>query len=416
MAQPTTRPATLDEIHEALKKHGTKAAAARALGIPRETLRNAILRSEKRAFDIRKQTVTLDREGEVERRTLVLGAAQELSPEILPGHVVKGESILLDAEGKVLQKWIKTREDHNDKLVDALTSAFTDYRAPHDPGSTHSFAGAGTREAEADTLTVYPLPDLHFGMHAWKRDSGDNYDIKIARDLAQATLSDLVQQSRPSKRAVLLGLGDYFHQNDQKNVTPRSGHRLDVDGRWSKVYAAGASLMLDMIELLASKHEQVEVVMLPGNHDEDAAVTLRVALSLFYRDSTRIRVYDEPGLAWYCRFGKVLLGAHHGHTMKPRDMAMMLAADRPQDWGETQYRSFYSGHIHHETAQEVGPVRVESFQTPAARDAYAQEHGYRSGRSLQAITFHAQRGEIGRHRVNIHPPLDQANNLQELVA
>ena len=57
--------------------------------------------------------------------------------------------------------------------------------------------------------------------------------------------------------------------------------------------------------------------------------------------------------------------------------------------------------FHHKTAKEVGPVRVESFQTSAARDVYAQYRGYRSGRSLSAITFDAVHGEIGRHRVNI---------------
>jgi hypothetical protein len=80
---------------------------------------------------------------------------------------------------------------------------------------------------------------------------------------------------------------------------------------------------------------------------------------------------------------------------------MMLAADRPQDWGATTYRHMFFGHVHHEHAREVGPVRVESFQAPAARDAWATQAGFRSGRSLSAITFCQQRGEIGRHRVNI---------------
>ena len=87
--------------------------------------------------------------------------------------------------------------------------------------------------------------------------------------------------------------------------------------------------------------------------------------------------------------------------MRPERMAMMLATDRAKDWGETEYRHFFFGHIHHETAKEVGPVRVESFSSPAAKDAYAAAGGYRSGRALNAVTFHAERGEICRHRVNI---------------
>lgn len=80
---------------------------------------------------------------------------------------------------------------------------------------------------------------------------------------------------------------------------------------------------------------------------------------------------------------------------------MMLATDRAKDWGETVHRSFFFGHIHSETVKEVGTVRVESFNTPAAKDAYAAGGGWRSGRSMSSITFHRKDGEIGRQRVNI---------------
>ncbi len=40
-------------------------------------------------------------------------------------------------------------------------------------------------------------------------------------------------------------------------------------------------------------------------------------------------------------------------------------------WIAPKYRVFYYGHTHHEAAKEVGDVRVESFQTLAAKDAYA---------------------------------------------
>ena len=49
-------------------------------------------------------------------------------------------------------------------------------------------------------------------------------------------------------------------------------------------------------------------------------------------------------------------------------------------------------------------MRVESFQTIAAKDAHAAGSAYVSGQSLCAITIHKRRGEIGRHRVNLPPP------------
>lgn len=311
------------------------------------------------------------------------------------GFVVKGESILQDGDGNVKLRWVKTREDTSTaNLLEALDARFSRHEgmAPLLPAPS---------AANDDLLTIYPLADLHFGLYAWGAETGDDYDVDIATDLVRKTISSLVSKSDPSRRAVILGLGDLFHQNDQKNATPKSHHQLDVDGRWGRVFEAGARLMTDIVELVAQKHDKVDVVLIPGNHDEDASVCLRVALSLFYRNNERINVYNKPGLHWFDRFGKCLFGATHGHTMKPDRMALMLANDRPKDWGETVHRSFYFGHIHHETAKEVGNVRVESFSTPAAKDAYAAGGGYRSGRAMSAITFHAEEGEIGRHRVNI---------------
>lgn len=388
----------------------TQADVAEELGIRPRTLSHWVARAAIRGevggppipeigkppegFAVTRNNAEYDAEGTLTRQWVATRRDAGEVFEVPSGHVVKGVSALLDADGREMARWVKTREGAGEGLVEALERRFAAYAGA---------AGLIPMPAAAndDLLTIYPLADLHFGLYAWGAEAGDDYDVDIATDLVRRTISSLVAKSEPSRRAVILGLGDLFHQNDQKNSTPKSHHQLDVDGRWGRVFEAGARLMTDIVELVAQKHEQVDVVMLPGNHDEDASVCLRVALSLFYRDNTRINVHNKPGLHWFDRFGKCLFGATHGHTMKPDRMALMLANDRPQDWGETVHRSFYFGHIHHETAKEVGNVRVESFSTPAAKDAYAAGGGYRSGRAMSAITFHTTDGEIGRHRVNI---------------
>lgn len=397
----------------ALREHGSIRKAAAALGVPASTLQNRLHRAALRGeiggppipdiakpppgFAISRNGGEYDANGKLRRQWV--GTRRDAGEEfaVPAGHVVKGESALVDPDGRVLAKWIKTREGSAAGLTEALHAAFARYdgAAPALPPPA---------SADEKLLTVYPLPDLHFGMFAWGKETGANYDTAIARDLVTRIVRSLVEQSRPSKRAVLLGLGDYFHANDEKAATPGSGHRLDVDGRWMRVFDQGAGLAISLVETLARKHERVEVVFLPGNHDIDAARTLTVALSYFFSATGRITVNKLAGLHWYRRFGRVLLGATHGHTMKPDRMAMMLATDRARDWGETEHKHMFFGHVHHESAREVGPVRVESFNTPAAKDAYAAGAGYRSGRSMSAITFHVDDGEIGRHRVNISTP------------
>lgn len=78
-----------------------------------------------------------------------------------------------------------------------------------------------------------------------------------------------------------------------------------------------------------------------------------------------------------------------------------MATDRAKDWGETEFRYLHTGHIHHDTMKEYPGVKVESFRTLAAKDAYATWNGYRSGQDSKAIVYHRDFGEVERHTVNI---------------
>ena len=418
----------------ALAKYGSTRKAAVALGLPRSTMRNrvdaALLRFDQQrgtfredargkpvlrvqarrgeiggppipeigrppeGFAVRRNSAQYDGEGRLQKQWVETARDAGAAFVVPPGHVIKGESALTDADGRVIAKWTKTREGSGAGLVEALQEAFAAY-------SGAAPAIVAPVEADDETWTIYPVPDLHLGMQAWGAETGADYDLKIAIGVATTGIAELVRQSRPSSHATLMILGDFQHANDQRNVTPGSGHQLDVDGRHAKIYLAGANLAIALVALVAAKHATVEVVVLPGNHDPEAAVTLAVALSLYYSMNERISVNMKPGVVWYRRFGRCLLGAHHGHTMKPDKAAMAMAVDRHEDWGHAPHRYIFTGHFHSERVTEVGNVRVETLQSPAARDAWNTASGYRAGRSLSAITFHRDHGEVGRHQVKI---------------
>jgi hypothetical protein len=86
-----------------------------------------------------------------------------------------------------------------------------------------------------------------------------------------------------------------------------------------------------------------------------------------------------------------------------------MAADRPEDWGATDYRVWFTGHIHHQTRKEFPGCVIESFRTLAARDYWHAWKGYRSGQSLSCITLHKEYGEITRSTVDIR--LDNARRV-----
>jgi hypothetical protein len=54
---------------------------------------------------------------------------------------------------------------------------------------------------------------------------------------------------------------------------------------------------------------------------------------MFFHNEPRVEV-DLSRMAYrYLRFGKVLIGGHHGHGAKPADLPLLMAVDRPAGLG-----------------------------------------------------------------------------------
>ena len=249
-------------------------------------------------------------------------------------------------------------------------------------------------------MCVYPMGDPHFGLYAWAKDAGDDFDLTIAENLTCGAIDRLVASAPEAETAILLNLGDMFHADNQKNVT-NSGHQLDVDGRWAKVQQIGLKAMLHCIRRLLEKHKKVIFRINKGNHDGHSSYALALMISCYFDNEPRVEVDLSPAVAWYYKFGDVLIGSTHGDTLKGGDMLAVMAADEPKKWGETNHRYWYVGHVHHQDTKEYRGGIVEYFRTLAARDAWHQGQGYRAGRDMCLIVHHKKHGEIERHRCDI---------------
>lgn len=404
MSQAPISEELLAETVALYQEHGTIGAAARAIGVARQTMQHRVHKAAQAGllgfkpvppgFEV--SSITEGPRGTSVTMRQERGAEFEVPAQ----HIVKGVSALVDAEGRTIQKWVKTKTD---TIVPALVTALEE-RFARAELLRPSIDDACPEDFAEDLLSIYPIADQHLGMMAWGKETGDPYDLKIGCERLRDCTRRLVAQSPPSETAIILNLGDWQHTDDDRNVTPGHGNALQTDSRYNKIVMAGVDLMVDVIELALQKHQKVIVRNLPGNHDPHACVALTMGLRGHYRNHPRVEIITDPSDFFYYRWKNNFIGATHGHKSKPRDMVMDMAVSRREDWAKSEYRYFYFGHIHHETALEIGDVRCESFQTVASKDAYAHSHTFNSGRSLTSITLHAQDGEIGRHRVNIPPP------------
>jgi hypothetical protein len=315
----------------------------------------------------------------------------------LEGFRVTGTSTLFDGEGNKRATWLKTARDAPgpEEIASSIRQAFEDYTPP-EPSVWLS-----EPITDSDLATIYICADWHVGLLSWKKETGHNYDLKIGQSTIQTAMERLIAGTPKSGQAVVLGLGDLLHSDNYDNQTSKSKNVLDVDGRYPKILSAATQLLLYTIDLALQKHETVIVRVLPGNHDEHAAIAVSLALSLYYANNPRVSVDDDAGRFWWWSFGKVFLGATHGDKAKMKDLPLIMAARNPEAWGKAKFRHVYTGHIHQQSGIEMSGVTVESFQSPVAPDAWHVAQGYGANRSVQAINYHKADGEISRNKVNI---------------
>ena len=349
---------------------GSQAAAAIHLGINRRTL-------ERRLARIRNEEADED--------------LQSTGFEIPTGHVVRGKSTLLDAEtGEPKLEWVKTALDKQQQ-IDAAKEAVDALAQEVKPAEPKLKNDVGD-----NLMTVIPITDMHIGMYAWGEEVGEDYDTEKAITALTASIGYLVDMAPPSKRCVIMQLGDFFHAENMEGVTNRSKNVLDVDTRMPRVIHLGMTALRHCIDKALERHDTVELVSIAGNHDEILGHALRSAFKMLYSNEPRVEVLDSPSSRQYIKFGKVLIGATHGHQTKDRDLPGIMATERPKEWGCTKHRYFFRGHHHHDNRVEYNGCIVEQFRTMSAGDAYAVQHGYLSGRDMKAIVYDPNCGELSR--------------------
>jgi len=370
------------EYVDAVNTHGSMRAASRVLGGQESVLRRSLAALKKRA-------------------ALQGYAPQHDMTQVAPTpFVVKGTSTLYDGDGKPVMQWVKTKLDESrvEGVLREFVASLTDEIRGTSPAVKRMTPDTALR---SDLLSVYPMGDPHFGMYAWAEEAGEDFDLKIAEALTRSAVDRLVASAPPSHTAVIIELGDFFHVDNNSAQTLRSQNALDVDTRWARVMQIGLRTMVYSIQAALRKHKNVVVRIVKGNHDEHSSFALALALDAFFSKDDRVTIDLSASPFWYYRFGKVLIGATHGDAVKMADLPGVMACDRAEDWGQTQHRYWYQGHIHHQDKKEFPGVVVEAFRTLAARDAWHAGKGYRAGRDMNLIVHHKEFGEIERHRCDV---------------
>ena len=371
-------PTPIQEAYiRAWDRYGSKAQAAREMGVTQRAIWQAVKAVEKKA------------------------AANGWTPaadhsKLVPsGYHVKGVSSFVDNEGEIVRQWVKTDKD---KVAhEAALREFIETLTEEVPAREKTAKPKGKKDE--NLMSGIFIGDSHFGMYATAEETKhSDYDSDIATELMRDAINDLVDRSPESSVGLLVDVGDYMHSNSSHNTTFK-GTPVDTDTRFSRVLRKAGQAMNHAVARMLEKFPKVIVVIAKGNHNPDIAVCVQEIVKAYYRQEPRVKVLNTDGDFHYLEWGQWLIGINHGDKVKPTKLVSCMARDMPQAWGRSKSRMWAVGHYHHQDVIEIDGCVVQKFAALPPPDSWHSASGYGSGQAMQMIVF---KREGGRHSTLIH--------------
>lgn len=257
--------------------------------------------------------------------------------------------------------------------------------------------------------------DLHMGKLAWDEETVTNYDIDLAEDLFNASLDYLLSRALRLTggkiERVLCVFGNDVCHIDNKRGETTAGTRLDVDTRYIKVYRRIMQVHRRAVDIL-KEVAPVDIVVVPGNHDELTSFHLGEILDAVYENDPRVSVDNNAKLTKYYEFGTNLFGFTHGDSEKVSELALKMAREMPDAWSRCASREWHIGHLHISEKWEYRTkftqdlrsdkgIRIRRLTSMSGHDAWHTKHAYMDRRACQGFVFHRTAGFTGEVSFNI---------------
>lgn len=225
------------------------------------------------------------------------------------------------------------------------------------------------------------IPDIHFGKLTWAEESGNDYDLKIARKIVMDTLDKLLHYATPfDVKRIIFPMGNDFFNVDNKFNTTTHGTPQQEDTRWTKTFREGRRLAVDMIDRCMAV-APVQVMMVPGNHDEERAFYLGEVLDAHYSKTKHVTVDNSAKKRKYVDFDAVLLGFTHGYHEKLNKLPNIMPIEAPEQWARSRHREWHLGDKHHKKdllhrTEDLDGVTIRLLRSLSATDTWHFDKGY----------------------------------------
>lgn len=256
-------------------------------------------------------------------------------------------------------------------------------------------------------LGVY---DAHYGKLSIIDRTGEMGSLEGASVMVRNAITDLVDRVNGYNiEKIVFPIGnDFMHINNAKGETA-NGTQMEYTNYLYQIRRKCKEDLVWIIEKLR-RIAPVDVIQIPGNHDEDAMLSVAEIIDAYFHNTKDVSVDISPKERKAIRYGKMFIGFCHGDSKscKIDRLPLVFAKEFKQDWLKSEYHDIHIGHLHFKKdmtfiiGDEFTGVRVIWLPSLASADAWHYKKGFIGSRkAAEAFIWDKDEGLIGNFSVNV---------------
>jgi hypothetical protein len=201
---------------------------------------------------------------------------------------------------------------------------------------------------------------------------GISIERKVETILSQAKLSN-------NLTTITYIIGSDEFNSEWTNMTTKGTPQQNTDD-YQKSFEEICNHELCMIYLLMENANYVEIIYVPGNHDEYVGWHLIKWLEAYFRNQVedeRITFNTETNYRKYVTYGSTAMMFNHGDVIKPAKLASIFPMEFRDEWSYYDHFYIFTGDKHHELSQDFNGIKF--YQIPAfskAKSQWDNKNGY----------------------------------------
>lgn len=396
----------LNQLEELLRQKKSKKFYAEKLGITEEEVTDLLKELREKDDSVEIEISNNSRKVNIEKGTIESIITSDFEPkddiELAALHKINLDKYIITnywskmlPSGKFTSSVFSKRKQPEDYTLEDFEKFLTKYT----PNFT--FIKKEKSNPILDTIDVeISIADFHIGKKTLEGESILTKKIQFINVIADL-LFKVTNNYNIDKIVFPIG-NDYFHTDNYQNQTT-NGTPQDVLVEYANEYEEGFDLLVGAIQLLNLNANNIEIILVQGNHDRTKSFYLAHALEVFFKGNKKITFKREHSTTKFTVLGNTFIGYHHGNC-KIEDLPLVFATSRDscEEFGKAEFRHVHTGDKHHYMAKEIKGVRIQQMPSLSGTDRWHKDNNYINNvRAGLVHLFHPTQGKIGEFESRI---------------